>query len=112
MVLERPQFMWLRVSIAIHPGDLPAILETYHALSRGLYIHGSPVLYRAGTASTGFASCVLYAPDPVTCDTAIAGLSDVGDFWYHDAGIGIGMSSVPARRYPYHPPEYTSRFYC
>ena len=93
--------MWLRVSIALHPGDLPAILSTYDALSRGLYIHGSPVLYRAGTVCSGFASCFLYEPDTMSCDTTVAGVCDVGDFWYHDGGIGIGLSAVPARRYVY-----------
>lgn len=98
VVVERPQFMWLRVAITIHPTDLSAIKETYDALSHGLYIHGSPVLYRAGTTSTGFASCILYAPDPMSSETLVQSMFDLNEYWSNDGGVGLGLSTIPARR--------------
>ena len=48
-VVERPQHMWLRVSIGIHFDDLDAVKETYDLMSQKYFTHATPTLYNAGT---------------------------------------------------------------
>ena len=48
-VVERPQHMWMRVALGIHPNNLTAAFETYDLLSNKWFIHASPTLFHAGT---------------------------------------------------------------
>ena len=56
-VYERPQYMFLRVAIALHGTDLEKIQETYDALSKKFCIHGTPTMYNAGTNRQQLSSC-------------------------------------------------------
>ena len=58
-IYERPQMMFLRLSISIHGTDFAKIQETYHALSNKQMIHGTPSLYNAGTPREQMSSCFL-----------------------------------------------------
>ncbi len=49
VLMETPQYMFMRVSIGIHGDDIPAVLETYDKMSQGLFIHATPTLFNAGT---------------------------------------------------------------
>lgn len=65
-IVERPQYMWMRVSCAIHIDDLlknniNSTLETYNAMSLGLFVHASPTLFNAGLSKAQMASCFLLA---------------------------------------------------
>lgn len=93
--MERPQFLYLRVAIAIHRFDLPAILETYDALSRGLYSHASPTMWSACLAVSNYASCYIYRPDADSFRSVMQSITDVSMMWRFDGGIGIDMGSVP-----------------
>lgn len=46
--VERPQHMFMRVSIAIHSDDIDAAIETYNLLSERYYIHPKTTLLFAG----------------------------------------------------------------
>jgi len=48
-VVERPQYMLMRVALGIHGEDLPAVLETYTLMSEKWFIHASPTLFHSGT---------------------------------------------------------------
>lgn len=84
-ILERPQYMWMRVALGIHccrpradddgDGDasssptpyskeeedanLKAAFETYDLMSRGYFTHASPTLFHAGTVHPQLCSCFL-----------------------------------------------------
>ena len=58
-VVERPQHMWLRVSIGIHFDDLDAVKETYDLMSQKYFTHATPTLYNAGTPRPQLSSCYL-----------------------------------------------------
>lgn len=47
----------MRVAIGIHGHDIDHVLETYDALSRGLFIHATPTLFNAGTHRPQMSSC-------------------------------------------------------
>ena len=89
----------MRVAIAIHGFDLPAIIETYDLLSRGLYSHASPTMWSACCTNAAYASCYIYRPDAETFDSVMHSILDVSKLWQSDGGIGLDLGSVPATRY-------------
>lgn len=48
-IVERPQQMFMRVSIGIHGSDLDAALKTYDLMSTRMFVHATPTLFNAGT---------------------------------------------------------------
>lgn len=48
-VVERPQHMLMRVSVAIHKENLEKVIETYNFLSERYFTHASPTLFSACT---------------------------------------------------------------
>jgi ribonucleotide reductase alpha subunit len=57
IVLETPQYMFMRVAIGIHGDDVDSVLRTYEDLSRHKYIHATPTLFNAGTNHSQMSSC-------------------------------------------------------
>lgn len=55
-IVERPCYMYMRVALGIHGTDIPAALETYDLLSRGMFTHATPTLFNAGTPRSQLAS--------------------------------------------------------
>lgn len=56
-VIERPQYMWMRVALGIHRDNLDLALETYCLLSQKYFIHASPTLFNVGTKREQLSSC-------------------------------------------------------
>jgi len=49
IIVERPQYLFMRCALGIHFEDIDAVIETYDLLSKGYFIHASPTLFNAGT---------------------------------------------------------------
>ena len=97
-VVERPQFMYMRVAIAIHKHDLSSVLNTYDALSRQLYTHATPTLFNAGTTTKSYSSCFLYQPDTSGTLSLLSSAHDLDHFWANDGGVGMSLGNVPGKR--------------
>ena len=41
-VVERPQYMWMRVALGIHDEDFKDALETYDLMSKKYFTHATP----------------------------------------------------------------------
>jgi hypothetical protein len=82
-VVERPQHMWLRVALALWPGDLERVRETYEHLSTGRFTHASPTLFNAGMKRQQLASW---------CDAAARGETD----WREREGLSLSCCSLAA----------------
>ena len=48
-VIERPQHMLMRVSVAIHGENIEKVIETYNYTSERYFTHASPTLFSACT---------------------------------------------------------------
>jgi ribonucleotide reductase alpha subunit len=98
--LETPQYMFMRVALGIHHGDIPRVLETYEYLSRGLFVHATPTLFNAGTRHPQMSSCFLLA----TKDDSLDGIYDTLKRCAHISkwagGIGLHISNVRANKSP------------
>ena len=58
-IVERPQHMFLRVSLGIHGSDIKSAIQCYNALSLKKCIHATPTLFNSGTVNGQLASCFL-----------------------------------------------------
>lgn len=58
-VVARPQHMLMRVALGIWNDDVPAAVEQYEYMSRGMYTHASQTLFNIGTLHQQGSSCFL-----------------------------------------------------
>lgn len=107
-VVERPQYMLMRVAVALHQRDLAGIMETYECMSKRYYIHASPTLFNAGTHRAGYASCFLASP----ADDSIEGMYDLikelAVISKYSGGIGIQVHDIRAKGSKIHSSNGTS----
>ena len=68
IIIERPQYMWLRVAIGIHGENLDAVKETYNLMSQKYFTHATPTLFNAGTPRPQLSSCFLIAMESDSVD--------------------------------------------
>lgn len=98
IVVERPQFLYMRVAVAIHGRDLVRVLSTYELLSQHAYTPATPTLYNAGTTCQYLASCYLYQPPSGSAVSVMQeSVADLGALWSSDGGVGMNIGAIPAR---------------
>jgi len=94
VIVERPQHMWMRVSIGIHGDDLKRAKETYDYMSQKFFTHATPTLFNAGTPRSQLSSCYLIGME----DDSIAGiystLTDCALISKWAGGIGLHIHNV------------------
>lgn len=95
-VMERPQHMWMRVSIGIHGDDIPRVLETYELLSNMYFTHASPTLSNAGKKKCQMASCNLLGIED-SMEGIYKALTESAILSKHLAGIGLHISNVRSK---------------
>ena len=98
-LLERPQFMFMRVAIHLRRDDIERVLETYHTLSRGLYTHGPLVLSTAGTNKPQYVSSVVYEPDVSSHCSILKSANAIDRSWLAGSRAGVSLGVVPSSRY-------------
>ena len=103
-VIERPQHMWMRVSVALH-GDiecedhrscLKLIRETYNLMSLKYFTHATPTLYNAGTLKQQLSSCYLISMEDDSLDGIYSTLKDCAIISKYAGGIGLHIHNVRA----------------
>ena len=72
-VWERPQHMFMRVSVGIHGADLDAAFEIFNLLSEKWFTHASPTLFNAGAPIPRMSSCFRL----IMKDDSIEGIYDI-----------------------------------
>ena len=56
IIVERPQYMLMRVAVALHGDNVDMVRRTYEATSQLLYTHATPTLFHAGMRKQQLAS--------------------------------------------------------
>ena len=95
-IVERPQYMWLRVAISIHLHDLDKITATYDLLSQKYFTHATPTLYNAGTPRPQLSSCFLVAMEDDSVDGIYNTLKECAIISQHAGGIGLHIHNIRA----------------
>jgi ribonucleoside-diphosphate reductase alpha chain len=96
-VAERPQHLFMRVSVGIHKGDLEQVVRTYNMMSEGWFTHATPTLFNAGTPKPQMSSCFLLQMR----EDSIAGIYDTlkqcALISQSAGGIGLSMHNIRAK---------------
>jgi ribonucleoside-diphosphate reductase alpha subunit len=97
-IIETPQYLYMRVAIGIHGHDIDHVLETYEALSKGLFIHATPTLFNAGTPRPQMSSCFLIANKEDSIDGIYDTVKECARISKWAGGIGLHVHDVRANK--------------
>ncbi|BCV07107.1 MAG: ribonucleoside-diphosphate reductase [Prasinovirus sp.] len=97
-IIETPQYLYMRVSIGIHGHDIDRVLETYEAMSKGLFIHATPTLFNAGTHRPQMSSCFLIANKEDSIDGIYNTVKECAQISKWAGGIGLHIHDVRANK--------------
>tara|TARA_B110000240_G_scaffold108603_1_gene122136 strand:- start:1605 stop:3407 length:1803 start_codon:yes stop_codon:yes gene_type:complete len=96
--METPQYMFMRVAIGIHGQDEESVLETYHHMSMGNFIHATPTLFNSGTPRPQMSSCFLIANKGDSIDGIYGTLTECAQISKWAGGIGLHIHDVRANK--------------
>ncbi len=96
-ILERPQHLWMRVSLALWPSNPERAFETYDLMSTKAFTHATPTLFNAGTPNQQLSSCFLIAMKEDSIRGIYDTLEDCALISKHAGGIGLHCSNVRAK---------------
>jgi len=97
VIIERPQHLFMRVSLAINMGDIKSALDTYDLCSNKYYTHATPTLYNAGTKRQQLSSCFLLAAKDDSIDGIFSTLKDCAMISKWAGGIGLHIHNIRAK---------------
>ncbi|MAL65214.1 MAG: ribonucleoside-diphosphate reductase subunit alpha [Candidatus Marinimicrobia bacterium] len=96
-IIERPQDMLMRVSLAIHRNNLNEALVNYDLMSKHYFTHATPTLYNAGSNREQFASCFLLTMKEDSISGIYDTLKDCALISKHAGGIGLSIHDIRAK---------------
>ena len=94
VIVERPQHMWMRVSICIHGSNLEKIKETYDYMSNKYFIHATPTLFNAGTPRPQLSSCYLLSMEDDSIEGIFNTVKECAQISKWSGGIGLHIHNV------------------
>jgi ribonucleoside-diphosphate reductase alpha subunit len=98
ILMETPQYMFMRVAIGIHGDDIESVLETYDKMSQGFFIHATPTLFNAGTPRPQMSSCFLIANKGDSIDGIYGTLTECAQISKWAGGIGMHIHDIRANK--------------
>lgn len=101
-IVERPQYLLMRVAIGIHydvhiENWLDDVRDTYTLLSKGFFTHATPTLFNAGTINAQMASCFLLDIEDDSLTGIYKTLTDCAQISKYAGGIGVSMHKIRAQ---------------
>lgn len=96
-IVETPQYMLMRVSIAVSDNDINSIVETYNALSNKLYTHASPTLFNALMKTPQMSSCYLVAMKDDSLGAIYDTKKECALISKYGGGIGLHIHNIRAK---------------
>jgi ribonucleotide reductase alpha subunit len=96
VIQERPQYMWMRVSIGIHGENLKKACETFLLMSEKYFTHATPTLFNSGTMRPQLSSCYLISMEHDSLDGIFNTLKECANISKWAGGIGLHIHNVRA----------------
>ena len=96
VIVERPQHMYMRVSIGIHKDDIESAIKTYHLMSERWFTHATPTLFNAGTPKPQMSSCFLLTMKEDSIDGIYDTLKQTAKISQSAGGIGLAIHGIRA----------------
>ncbi|GAA5802481.1 ribonucleotide-diphosphate reductase subunit rnr1 [Helicostylum pulchrum] len=95
-IVERPQYMIMRVAIGIHGDDLESAFKTYDLMSSKYFTHATPTLFNAGTPKPQLSSCFLVQMREDSIEGIYDTLSTCARISKAAGGVGIAFQKIRA----------------
>jgi ribonucleoside-diphosphate reductase alpha chain len=95
-VAERPQHMYMRVSVGIHRDDIENVIKTYNLMSERWFTHATPTLFNAGTPKPQMSSCFLLTMKDDSIDGIYDTLKQTAKISQSAGGIGLSIHNIRA----------------
>ena len=96
-IIERPQHLFMRVSLGIHKSEIKEVLKTYDYMSEKYFIHATPTLFNSGTNRPQLSSCFLLSMKNDSIDGIFSTLKDCALISKWAGGIGLHSHNVRAK---------------
>ena len=96
-IIERPQYLFMRVALEIWRDNIDKVIECYEAMSTKKYIHATPTLFNAGTKLPQLSSCFLLSNKGDSIDGLADTLKDIMHISKLAGGIGLSVHNVRAK---------------
>ena len=94
---ETPQYLYMRVALAIHGSDYERVRETYDLMSNHYFIHATPTLFNAGSNRPQMSSCFLQAMKDDSMEGIYDTLKDCSQISKWSGGIGMHIHNIRAK---------------
>lgn len=92
-IIERIQYMLMRVSCGIHYPNIDLIIQSYNMLSDKYFTHATPTLFNSGTIRPQMFSCFLTKPAD-SIDGIFKWIGDLAKISKEAGGIGATVSCI------------------
>ena len=92
-IVERIQYLFMRVSLGIHGKNIEAVLDTYQLMSNKAFIHATPTLFHSGCEYPQLLSCFLLGTDD-SVDGIYKTIADCAMISKWAGGIGVHVSNI------------------
>ena len=96
-IVERPQYMFMRVALGIHGENIREAIRTYDGMSEKYFIHATPTLFNAGTKRPQLSSCFLLSMHSDSIDGIYSTLKNCANISKWAGGIGLHIHNVRAK---------------
>lgn len=96
-IVERPQQMLMRVSLAIHRDDIKEAIKCYKMMAEGLFTHATPTLFNMGTPREQASSCFLINIDADSISGIYKTISDCAQISKYAGGIGVSVHKIRSK---------------
>jgi ribonucleoside-diphosphate reductase alpha subunit len=96
-LVERPEYLLMRVALGIHGDSIADALETYKYMSGGYLTHASPTLFHAGTTHAQLSSCFLVQMSDDSINGIYDTLKQCAVISKAAGGIGLSVHNIRAR---------------
>ena len=97
---ETPQYMFMRVALAIHGQDFESARQSYDLMSQKYFTHATPTLFNAGTNRPQMSSCFLLAAKDDSIEGIYDTLKECAQISKWSGGIGLHISNIRANGTP------------
>ncbi|XP_011874948.1 PREDICTED: ribonucleoside-diphosphate reductase large subunit-like [Vollenhovia emeryi] len=99
-VVERPQYMLMRVAVAIHGEDIDKAVETYNFMSKQYFIHNALTIDTACTVKQQMANLYSLTMSSDSIDGILDTLEKFAVLCHHDGEIGFNVHCIRAKNTP------------
>lgn len=94
VVVETPQYMYMRIALELHQDDIEKVKKLYDRLSLGQGSFGTPTMYNSGTKTPQLSSCFLVCMEDDSIEGIYNTLKEVALISQYAGGVGLSVSNI------------------